>query len=178
MKVARGRGGAETLKSAGAPNILYRNFEQKLKSDRGRGGTRPFRRGPGRGSVRACLNVQGATYYMLQSGFSWGIEGFWRRGGRAQGATCYKLGYMVAGLQRYIGGGAASFARSFGGRAKVPRCRASMSKVLHATCYKVGFLGEFDDFGVAAGAPKVLHATNWVTWLQGYNVTSGAGGKG
>jgi hypothetical protein len=52
-----------------------------------------------------------------------------------------------------------SFARSFGGRAKVRRWRASMSKVLHATCYKVVFPGEFNGFGGAAGAPKVLHAT-------------------
>jgi hypothetical protein len=44
-----------------------------------------------------------------------------------------------------------------------------MSKVLHATCYKVGFPGEFDDFGVATGAPKVLHATKW---LHGCRVTT------
>jgi hypothetical protein len=54
-----------------------------------------------------------------------------------------------------------SLARSFGGRAKVRRWRASRSKVLHATCYKVGFAREFDDFGGEDGAPKVLHATKW-----------------
>jgi hypothetical protein len=40
-----------------------------------------------------------------------------------------------------------------------------MSKVLHATCYKVAFPREFEDFAGEEGAPKVLHATNWVTWL-------------
>jgi hypothetical protein len=40
-----------------------------------------------------------------------------------------------------------------------------MSKVLHATCYKVAFPREFEDFGDDEGAPKVLHATNWVTWV-------------
>jgi hypothetical protein len=32
-----------------------------------------------------------------------------------------------------------------------------MSKVLHATCYKVAFPGEFEDFAGQEGAPKVLY---------------------
>jgi hypothetical protein len=46
-----------------------------------------------------------------------------------------------------------------------------MSKVLHATCYKVAFPGEFNTFGVAAGAPKVLHATKMGYTAAWYSVS-------
>jgi hypothetical protein len=38
---------------------------------------------------------------------------------------------------------------------------AWMFHVLRATCYKVGFPGEFDDFGGEGRMFHVLHATKW-----------------
>jgi hypothetical protein len=52
-----------------------------------------------------------------------------------------------------------------------------MSKVLHATCYKVVFPGEFKDFDGERDAPKVLHATNWVTSVQSCSATLGGAGS-
>jgi hypothetical protein len=39
--------------------------------------------------------------------------------------------------------------------------RTPMSHVLRATCYKVDFTREFDDFGGGERMFHVLHATKW-----------------